>query len=398
MLNTELLAKIDIDKPLILSPKTFIGYGDKNYFTIGLCDEDDAIKFVTNLLTVVYSFGTPTTPADLITVWPPENTNDLLNAISTLKDANILITEDAFTQIEETLTPTNEFVRKEFEDDKVWLFSHLKAFKGVPDDAMVLNLGAKGAGYLAQALAKKNVKKIVAINPDYPSTLLSKKYAKEAQIDKIDFINCKPFNMSSICYSDKFNVLLTELFCPGIMDERILESVIYAKKHLLTDDCIYIPEGFTIKTFAYNSVTHRDMVQESREFEVLYGLKFDSFSQAMENHLMGIFNRLDTKEITRLSEDQPIRHVEFKNLKTSYFTEEIEIKLTESGIISGFCIFFEANLPGGDKVTNSPYALKTKFMQRVFVTAAKKYYQKGESITLKIVYDGNLNVSIVEQE
>lgn len=392
MIDPQLFLQIDTGIPLRLSPKTFINRDDEDYFVIGLFDQDNARKFVKHLIACVYAFCNFVSPEDILMMWPEETANDLLTMIINLRKNDILVTIEECEKIEEELRTSTTPEEQELIKDKVWIEKHIKAFETIPQTAFVLNQGAKGSGTLAIELAKRNINKIVAINSDFQNTRVARAKAKEANLDNVEFIFCKPSNISTICYAEKFNVLFTEMFCTGIFEERVLESVIYAKKYLLSSDCQFIPAKFDLKVFAYQTNLHRDMLQESREFEILYGFKFGSFTKALSRHIMGIYSRLEEKDIIKLSEDQIIKTFDFKTLKEETFQQEFEITISKAGKVCGFCTYFDLHLTEDIRVSNSPYDEKNRFMQRIFIPAASIYLEAGEKIKLNASYDGNYRV------
>lgn len=392
MIDPQLFMQIDISMPLRLSPKTFINREDENYFVIGSFDKDNARKFLKHLITTVYSFCDWVTPEDMLTLWDPNTVNDLLKVIISLRKDKILVNQEEFDALTEEITTKITPEEQEIQKDTFWIESYLKAIETIPDYAFVLNQGAKGAGAIALEAAKRNIQKLVASNADFQNTMLAKKKAFEANLSNIDFVYCKPHNLSPICYAEKFNVFITELFCSGIFEERVLESAIYAKNNLLSSDCKFIPANFDLKVFAYQSNVHRDMVQESREFEILYGFKFESFTKALSKHLMGIYTRLNAEEIVKLSDDYIIKSFDFSTLKEHHFEEEFEIKLNQPGKVCGFCVYFELHLTDSIHVSNSPFNEKIRFMQRIFTPAASLYFEEGETIGLKASYDGTFRL------
>lgn len=392
MIDPKLFMQIDMETPLKLSPKVFINREDENYFVIGLYDKENARKFLKHFLAVVYIFTDYQSPENLMGVWPMETFNDLLKVIISLKKDHVLLDQQQYEDVLKDLTVGSKTPEKDFNEDKAWLEPHLKAIELIPQGLNVLDFGAKGSGQLALEIARRGARKVVATSESIQNALYAQSRAKEENLTNIDFISCKGANLSSICYADKFDVFLTELYCPGIVEERILESVIYANKNLLSPDCIYLPSKMDLKVFAYDSGLHRDMVQESKEFEILYGLKFGSFTEAMSKHVMGIYTRLTEKEITRLSDDYTIKSFDFKTLQQNTFEETFEIEINKTGKLTGFCTFFELQLAERIVVSNSPFAPKNNIMQRIFTPAASLYPEVGDKFKLKALYDGTFRV------
>ncbi|MEW5819659.1 MAG: hypothetical protein AB1782_05660 [Cyanobacteriota bacterium] len=392
MLDPKLFMQIDITTPLRLSPKVFINREDDNYFLIGLFDEKEARKFLNHFLTVIHTFTDYMAPEQLMTMWPPETVNDCFKAIISLKKYRILLTETEYNEVMESITSKASGEEKEFIKDEAWLEAHLKAIKTIPDDRIVLDYGSKGAGYLVIEIAKTGVNKAIATSDNVQNALIAKRKAKQHNLSNVDFLACKPVNISPICYAEKFNLLFTELYCNGIFEERILESVLYAKQNLLSEDCIFMPSRMDVKVFAYDSAVHRDMVQESKEFEILYNFKFDAFTKAMSKHVMGIYTRLTPEDTKKLSEDVIIKSFDFKTLKEATFNEIVEIEITQPGKLTGFCTYFELYLTEDIKISNSPFDKKTKYMQRIFTPAASIYPDKGDKIKINAFYDGIFRV------
>jgi hypothetical protein len=394
MIDPKLFMQIDISEPLRLSPKAFINRHDENYFIIGLFDKDNARRFLKHLITAVYAFCDWQTPENLIPVWPKDTVNDLLQVIISLKKEKVLLTEQDHEAVEAEFAPDELPDEKVFLKDQTWIKAHLEAFKTVSKGAFVLNQGAKGGGYLARELAKNNECHIVSSSSELPAILYARKKAKEEKLTNIDFVFSKPANLSPICYADKFNVFITELFGADLFEQRLFESVLYAKKNLLSSDCKYIPEIINLKAFAYESLIHRDMVQESREFEILYGFKFNAFTEALKKHIMGIYTRLEPENTIKLSDDVTVMAFDLKNLSNQYFNKEFEITLTREGKVTGICTYFELQLTENIKVTNSPFDPQTQYMQRVFTPAASIYKEAGETIDLIATYDNVFRILI----
>lgn len=387
MLNPRLFTQIDIGEPLKLSPKAFINRYDDNYFIIGIFDKDNATKFLSHMLTAIYIFCDWTKPEDLMLMWPPETINDLFEVIISLKKDKILLNETDYNSMVTDLTPKSNNEESIFIKEKNWIEKHLNAFKSIPEGAFILNQGAKAGGYLTLEMAKTINCKIVSTTENMSNALYTRKKAQEKNITNAQFIFCKPHNLSPICFADKFNVIFTELFNPGIFEERVLESIIYAKEHLATPDAMFIPAKINLKAFAYQSPIHRDMVQESKEFEILYGLKFGSFTEAMSKHIMGVYTRLDTENIIKLSDDYTIKSFDLKTLENHNFEEDFELTITKAGKVCGICTYFELELTDEIKISNSPYEDQNLYMQRIFTPAASIYLEESDSIKLKASYD-----------
>ncbi|MGD9580287.1 MAG: class I SAM-dependent methyltransferase, partial [Vampirovibrionia bacterium] len=307
MIDPQLFLQLDMDTPLRLSPKVFISKNDENYFTIGLYDKDNARKYLKHFLTVVYSFCDYVSLVELMTMWPQDTVNDLLKVIITLKKEQILLDQETYDSVNNQLTTEFLLEEKQLINDKNWLEPFYEAVKTIKDGSNVLNLGAKGAGVIARELAKQNINKVVALTGDYQAAMLGRKRVKEANLTNIEFVSCETAKLSSICFAEQFDYILLELFHNGIFEDRVLESVLYAKKNLLSSECEFMPAKMNLKVFAYDSPYHRDMVQESKEFDILYGFNFAPFTEAMSKHIMGIYTRLSPDITTKISEDYTIK-------------------------------------------------------------------------------------------
>jgi hypothetical protein len=397
MLDPKLFMQLDITEPLRLSPKTFINRYDDDYFMVGLFDQDNARKFLAHLVTSIYAFCSWNTPENLIPMWPQETINDLMQVIISLKKEHILLNQQEYADLVTKLTPEETLEEKNFLKDKNWIEPYLKALETISEDSFVLDNGAFGAGYFARHIAEKNVQKVVATSEDLQNILRAREIARDNCLFNTDFIFVKPHNLSPVCYAEKFNVYLTELFSHDLFEKRVLESAIYSRKFLLSPNCRFIPARIDLKVFAYQSPVHRDMVQESKEFEILYGLKFGAFTEAMKNHLMGVYTRLDPETTIKLSDDYTIKTFDLSTLEDAAFTEDFELTITTSGKITGFCTFFELHLNDNIQVNNSPFEPNTKYMQRIFTPADSIYLQPGESINLKATYSSVFRLLISDR-
>ena len=396
MIDPKLFMQIDVTTPLRLSPKIFINREDDNYFVIGLYDKDSARKFLTHFLTVIYSFCDWTTPDQLLMVWPPDTANDMLKMIILLQKDSILLKETDYNNALEEITSEFSPEEKSFQNDKAWYEAYKEAIKTIPYDSYVLNCGAKGAGTIARDIAHQGVARVTGTSTSTQNTMVAKSRAKEAGFNNVDFVTCQPNKLSPICYAEKFNVFLPELFCAGIFEDKILEYTLHAKQYLLSDDCLFIPARMNLKMFAYDSGVHRDMVQESKEFEFLYGFKFGSFTHTMSKHIMGIYTRLNPKETKKLSEDYTIKSFDLKTLKEDTFEEIIEIEANAPGKMCGLCTYFELELAEGVTISNSPFDEQVSYMQRIFTPADSIYLQEGDRLKVKVFYDGNYRLVFAE--
>lgn len=392
MINPELFLQIDIITPLRLSPKAFIQRQDENYFLIGIVDQPNARKFLVHILSAIYSFSDWVVPQDLMLMWPQDTVNDLLKILISLRKEKVLLNEEEYNTVVAELTLETTIEEKDYLNDTVWLEKWSQAIKTIPDHANVLNFGSRGAGYLALEIAKGNANKIVATTQDLANHTLAKYKARSAYLNNLDFLYSKTHSISSICYSEPFNVFITELFCSGIFEDKVLEAVMSAKKELLTTDCLFIPSRMDLKIFAFETDMHRDMVQESKEFEILYGFDFTPFSNAISRHMIPFYARLKNEELIKLSDDYTIKSFDFATMQTPYFNENFYIEITKPGKVCGFCTYFELQLTPDLTISNSPFEPKTTYVQRSFSPAASIYGHPGDKIKLKAYYDNNYRV------
>lgn len=389
MIDPKLFLQIDLSEPIRLSPKVFINREDDNYFAIGLYDTEKARSFLTHFLAVIYSFCDYCAPDSLIGMWPEETFNQMLKVVITLKKDKILLTESEYKKVQEEILVKSSMEEKEFNDDTAWKEPFEKALKTIPEGANIFNLGAKGGANLAIQAAKNGAGKVVSVTNDFKNSLLARRKAMEVNAINFESLAANPTKVSSICYAEKFNVLLTELFCSGIFEEQVLEAVIYVKKNFLASDAMFIPYKMDLKAFAYETNMHRDMVQESKEFEVLYNFDFEPFTKAMSKHIMGIYTRLDKEETKKISEEVVVKSFDFKTLEKATFDDTFEIEITNPGKLCGICTYFELHLTDEIKLTNSPFDPQTKHMQRIFTPADSIYPEVGDKMKFRVYYDGN---------
>ena len=229
--------------------------------------------------------------------------------------------------------------------------TYLQAIRlAIKENQYVLEIGT-GSGLLSMMAIDEGANKVITCEINKSISEIAKKIiAKNGYQEKITVVNKKSteLNLGNDLFQ-KADVIISEIFSSEFVGEGIQSSILDAKKRLLKEGGIMIPEAGDIKIALLKS-------NSKIEDLLLTGMvnKYDlsDFTQITGNKFLNNVNHLD---VSFLSKDIIAFSFDFYSNKIIKRKEKIiEVPISENGICIGIITWIKVNLYHNIYYENNP--------------------------------------------
>lgn len=258
--------------------------------------------------------------------------------------------------------------------------------KIVNAETTVLDIGA-GSGLMSMIAARAGAKKVYACEE------------VELIADKaIDIIHANGFTDKQITLikkrsthitipddiPHKVDVIVTETFGTGLIEEHCLSTIDHAVKHLLKPGGSIIPQGAAL----YLCLIESEAIYQLHHVQQITGFDlsaFNEFSEAPKGMWSGHVNHYPYKII---SDIQTIEKFDFYNQTPLFDEKELILTAHYQGAGHALCMWFDIFLDDTEVITTNPTANETiqakSWGQRIQTLSTPILVKKGERINIKV--------------
>lgn len=269
----------------------------------------------------------------------------------------------------------NDAVRNDGYDQA--LGSALKRKKGT-----VLDIGT-GSGLLALMAARHGASKVVTCEA---IPIIAKKAKQIIQqngyADRISVLEGLSTDLKvGQEISERFDVLVTEIFDDGLLGEGAFKSIKHAKEHLLKADAQIIPAQVKVMASGIESqeIFNNYRVGETAGFDVR------AFNEFSVQEYVGI--HLDKMKYRLLSLPTPIFTFDFNNLPVNA-SIPIDLKILKEGTLHAIAYWFELYLDENTVLSSGPgLAQLSSWKQAIQLAEDPDSYQAGDTVSLQAHHD-----------
>ncbi len=260
--------------------------------------------------------------------------------------------------------------------DKKRLDAYVRALKdAINSDSIVLDLGA-GTGIFSVLACDFGAKKVYAVEANPLIKLLDNVIGERGYESKIEVI--QEFS-NEIDLKEKANVLISDIHGGFPLHESSIETIIDARKRLLTNDAVLIPRKETI----YFAVSQSSKIYEENVTKYLqdfHGFKISSSERFVHNRWFGAKDE-DEKLLTG---SQMFAEINYRTIEETSFTAELEWKITEDGTAHGLRGWFENELSDDNGVSNAIGIEETTYAKPFFPFQEPVDVKKGDVVLTQI--------------
>lgn len=389
-----------------INPETYIKFDGSESILLKNIYSEDGVSIKYDILLILYEMVQWTTIAEILAPWPPDDQQKIVQHLEMLASRHIVICNetDAVVLPESGLSAhlgKNIHINVENHHamlrDYVRVAAYRRAIEAaIKPETIALDLGC-GTGILSFFAATAGAHKVFAIERRSDIILLAQELAKANNLDdRIEFIEGSSSQLAENRLPVKADILISEILGNGILEENVLEFMIDARRRFLKPNGILLPCKLDIYLFAFDGGMQISRDQEVREFQDLYGYDLSLLGKVLCGKATTRLERHSTIANKTMSDPVLARSLDLQTLEDSNFAGTVDFVALEDGQITGFCGYFKAHLDANNILTNSPWAPATHWTHLVYTLPAPQRVKKGETISLKLVYDGVLRVHLAD--
>lgn len=258
--------------------------------------------------------------------------------------------------------------------------------KAIRSGDKVLDIGT-GSGLLAMMAIRAGASRVDACEmvPELAQTA-EKIIAQNHYSSQINVIADKSVNVKiGEQMPEKADLLVSEILDAGLLGEGVLPSVRHAKKQLLKENAIIIPQAATLKGMLVD-LPKRKLVNPIKQisgFDLSY---FDRFRSP------GLYNTIHLKnEIYHsLTDVTALTTIDFQDIPPALSDNEAEsysipLTIKHSGEANAFVFWFDLRVFEDIEVSSSPDGEMKHWGQAVYYFEDVKKVQTGEQLTIQML-------------
>lgn len=268
-------------------------------------------------------------------------------------------------------------------NDTVRNDAYEKALKSaLQDGGVVLDIGS-GSGLLAMMAARHKATNVITCE-------LVSMVAEKAKViinrngfaDKIQVINKLSTDLvAGTDYSERADILVTEIFDYGLLGEYALSAIEHARKNLLKPNAQLIPSGARVYAMCIES----SEIFKNHRVETISGFDLSPFNQFSSYDYIGY--HLAKMNYTPLSSTTPIFDFDFYKDHHNRSTP-IEFEITDSGICHAVAYWYELQLDEDTIISTAPHLPQLScWKQAVQLLPRPLHLVKGETLKLTAHHD-----------
>ncbi len=385
-----------------INPETYLKFEEGDMVTLQNSLAENSVRIKYDIMLILYPMMNWVTVGELCEGWPPDDQLKIKQHLDMLYQSKIIVTDES--ELKErpesnlpvklgnqiTINVENHHVMLR---DSIRMACYQRAIENaVNAESIVMDLGA-GSGILSFFAARAGAQKVYAVEKRADMVMLAKELAKANGFeDKITFVENSSHLIKQEEIDPKPTVFVSEILGNAILEEHVLEFTIDARDRFLAPGGKLIPAALDIMLAGFDAGPVIDKTLEVSELEEIYGFNFEILKTVLANKPTMKLERFNPLAYTTMSQPVCAAKIDFYTLQSSYLKETFTVTASQDGFISGFCAYFKAHLDSETVLTNSPWAPPTHWTQMVFHFPERRAVKKDETLTLELVYDGNLKL------
>jgi 2-polyprenyl-3-methyl-5-hydroxy-6-metoxy-1,4-benzoquinol methylase len=385
-----------------INPETYLKFDGTEMVMLQNVHSPDAFRIKYDIMLILFSIVDWATVGELIEPWPPDDQQKIIQHLNTLYQTKVIVVDEG--EIKDlgesgmsSALGADVYINAENHyhmlKDYVRTASYRRAIeRAVTPGTVAMDLGS-GSGVLGFFAARAGAQKVYAIEKRPDILALSQQIAEKSGITTVDFIEGNSSQIPASRFDPKPDLLIAEILGHGILNERVIEFTLDARDRFLAPGGTMIPSKLDLYAFAYEEDFHLDIGLEVAELDNLYGFNFEPLAAALKKQLSHQFEYVQPLHKRALADPVNVHTLDFTTLNALVFSIPFTVVPTRDGHLSGFCCYFNAFLDATTTVTNSPWAPKTTWTQYVAKLHQPLPVVQGQSIKLRLIYDGNLRIS-----
>lgn len=285
---------------------------------------------------------------------------DLTATITKLYQAGVLVDETQ-SKIYHNIKPDSfdsSSIHISMLNDRVRTESFLNAINEVVKAGdVVLDIGT-GTGVLAVAAARAGANKVYAIEAGEISDIAQSVFETNEVDEKISVIRGWS---TQVELPESVDVIISEIIGNHPFDERVLQSMMDARKRFLKPDGRFIPTK--VKTFGLpvniptKVISHFEVTKLSiQNWKTWYDIDFTPLRKinddSTSNHIFVNSHKAATWQT--LGEPICFAEIDFRTFQETTISQSVTARASKGGLLNGVLIFFELEL-GSVTVTTNPH-------------------------------------------
>ncbi len=240
---------------------------------------------------------------------------------------------------------------------------------------VVLDLGS-GSGVLAILACRAGARRIFAIEQGHMADVATMLAADNGCGDRVTILHARSYDVE---LPERANVLITETLGNLGFDEEMLQSVLDARKRLLTDDARLVPARVALVAAP---VEAPDVYAREIGFwnEGRYGIDFSLVHAFAANQVRII----DLDQAAMLAPAAPLVEVGLATASTPAISGGARFSVARDGRVHGFGAWFVATLADGIRLSNEPPLRTPSWRQALLPLDEGVAVARGDEIRLEI--------------
>ncbi|WP_169449736.1 tetratricopeptide repeat protein [Oceanospirillum beijerinckii] len=251
--------------------------------------------------------------------------------------------------------------------------------KRVTKNTHVLDIGT-GSGLLSMMAARAGASKITTCEVVPELANVAQQIIKDNHFDhQITVINKRSTSLQvGKDIEQKADLLVCEILDSGLLGEGVLPTIYHARKNLLKDDAIIIPESADIHAVLIES----DSLYRANSADSISGFNIEAFKE-LNTEKYTITNLASFPHKT-LSKPAPVKHISFMYPSLSTETTTMEIEIEKGGTIHGIAFWFNLSLTEGVTISTAPGNTVKHWQQAIQAFKQPVTVNQKDKITLLI--------------
>jgi len=260
--------------------------------------------------------------------------------------------------------------------------------KVVNKKSRVLDIGT-GSGLLSMMSARAGAESVLAceVNPEIAKVATRIVEANGYQ-ERIRVVNKRSDHLEpNKDYTDKFNVIVSEILDSGGLGEGVLPSLRQAKREMGTSDVKIIPAGIALRA----QLIEIPKLHKVNPVRAVSGFDLSIFDEFRVSDTYSPVN-LASEEYKALSETFDLRSYDFYNIHEHEIDfdkpeiDQLNISVSTSGMVQAVAFWFDLHMNEEDTYSSGPGGELNHWLQAVYFFEQPKVVKAGDTLAFKALY------------
>ncbi len=260
--------------------------------------------------------------------------------------------------------------------------------KSIDKKSRVLDIGT-GSGLLSMMSARAGAESVLAceVNPEM-ARVATRVVEANGYADRVNVINKRSNHLEPAQdYTERFNVIVSEILDSGGLGEGVLPSLRQAKKEMGTSDVKIIPAGISLKA----QLIEVPKLHEVNPIRTICGFDLSIFDEFRVSDTYRPVN-LTNQEYKALSETFDLRSYDFYNIHEHEIdfdkpeVDQLKIPVSMNGELQAVAFWFDLHMNEEDTYSSGPGGELDHWLQAVYCFEQSKEVKEGDTVSLKALY------------